>query len=530
MGRKEKEIPGTYDSVELLYTECAQKGIEMALENAWKGSDEYKERNGSFGLLVKYDKENTAAQNEKKSGRAINDITCDAKTYADLDIQACNKIIQFLVVPREKILKFHKLDGNKWDKCVENCKTMNSLRNKYYHKTPKISPEQRRKGLMELVQLMEQTIGMVYSNVKNEDGVPYLTLFKQERMLYEAEQLKQKYFLSDYLDLSKYDVSKFFTACAELGIKDPGKEDGRLYFHSADLDRDLKLLKNYMTLHDEGKAEPAEPATEAKTQPGEAALKKWTKYLVPAAIVLALLVFGGVFSALGKIGSMFDNDTPSQEDLMDDAQSMLENMMGGGQEETADPNKKNQIPEAYENDVKVLQSADDLKLNTLTLEVEVGKTVAPHAAGTWKNGVIYSQDTDIAKPDGQVVLGVAPGETYIVYAKGGMSQAYRVVVSEPEATADPNSTNQIPPKYNQDIQLLQLSNAQRLDLMTLRVAVGEFTAPREASTFRAGVIYSQNTDVVLPDGLIIKGIAPGETYIIYDNDGLVTAYRVIVEG
>lgn len=519
MDNTSRETPGTYDSLEILYTTCAQKGIELALESAWKGTDDYNALKGSFGVLKKYDKENTFQQNQQENGSVVNDITKGAKGYSGLDIQACNKILLFLTVPREKILKFHKVNNNKWDECIENCNKMNHLRNKYYHKTPSISPAQRKKGLLELVQLMEQTISMVYGNVQDADGVPYLTLFKQERMLYETEQLKQKYFLSDHLTLSEYDVTKFFTACAELGIKDPGKEDGRLYFYSANLDRDIGLLKNYMSLHDESKPVPP---VEKPASPADAK-KKWSKYLLPAILVLALLLVGSIIAAvLGGGSNMSDRG-----DLMDDAQSMMENMMGG-QQESADPNKQNQIPEKYENDIQVLQSSDDLKLRTLTLEVEVGKTVAPPAAGTWKNGVIYSQNTDIAKPDGQVVLGVAPGETYIVYAMNGMSQAYRVVVSEPEATVDPNSKNQIPPKYDQDLQLLQSSNAQQLELMTLKVAVGEYTAPREAATFRSGVIYSQNTDIALPEGLMIKGIAPGETYIIYDYDGLVSAYRVIV--
>lgn len=526
MDDNSREIPGTYDSLERIYTRCARKGIELALENAWKGSEDYKKLNGSFGVLVKCDKENTAKQNKNGNETKINHITKEAKGgYSGLDIQACNKIICYLDVPKEKILKYHKLDSNKWEKFEKNCFDMNTKRNFIYHKTDEKTPAELKKAKLELVQLMDQSMSMVYSSViDDKDGVPFLTKFRQERMMFEAEQLKQKYFLSDHLELSKYDVTKFFSACAELDIKNPGKEDGRLYFYSTNLNRDIKLLKNYMSLNDESK--PVQP--EEKSASSVDTIKKKGKYLIPIALVLVLLLVGSIIAAVQKAGSMLDNNNKSnQKDLMDNAQSMLEDVMGTHQE-AADPNEQNQIPEKYENDVQVLQSSDDLKLSTLTLEVEVGKTVAPHAAGTWKNGVIYSQNTDIAKPDGQVVLGVAPGETYIVYAKGNMSQAYRIVVSEPEPQVDPNSKNQIPPKYNQDIQLLQVSSVQMLELMTLEVAVGEYTAPREASSFRSGVIYSQNTDVALPEGLMIKGIAPGETYIIYDADGLITAYRVIV--
>lgn len=524
MEEKITEVPGTYDSLELLYTNCAGKGIAEALENVWKGSQEYEKFGGSFGVLVDKDKKNT--QKQLKSGKVVNDITADAASYGDLDIQACNKIIVFLEVPRKKIFSYFDLDNNQWEKCVENCKEMNSKRNKYYHKTPNVTPEERRKGLMTLVQLMEQTIGMLYSNIKDENGDLYLTRFKQERMLYEAEQLKQKHYLSDHLDLSKYDASKFFTVCANLGIKDPGKEDGRLYFYSSDLKKDLELLKNELTLHDE---EKVPPASVQKAGPVEVIIKNWQKYLIPAVLVLALLIGGAVLSTIGKIGSAAeDNDVPDMGELMDNAQSMLDNAMGNVPAGTADPNQKNQIPAQFENDVLVLQSSDDLKLSNLTLEVEVGKTIAPPAAGTWKSGVTYSQNTEIAKPEGQVVRGIAPGETYIVYAKGTMSAAYRVIVSEPEATVAPDSKNQIPPKYNQDLQLLQIATPQQQKLMTLEVKVGEYTAPREAATWRNGVIYSQNTDVAMPEGLIVHGVAVGETYIIYESNGLVSAYRILV--
>lgn len=531
MEEKSKEIPGTYDSLELMYTACAQKGIETALEHAWKGSKEYIENEGSFGVLVKKDKKNTAKYNRNPNVKPINDITANADDYGGMDIQACNKVILFLEVPRKKILEFYKVDCNKWDKCTELCKEMNELRNKYYHKTTKISPEERKQKLIELVRHMEQMISMVYANVPDENGMPYLAKFTQERLQYESEQLKKKYYLSDYLDLSKYDVTKFFTACAELGIKDPGKEDGRLYFHSADLTKDLNLLKNYLTLNDEGKAAPvkAKATPEAKPRTEENVLKKWLKLAVPAILVLVLLIFGGTLAAMLRMGSIFDKDTPGNAgNLLEDAQSMLDSMMGDGQIETADPNSKNQIPEAYAEDIRVLQSSDALKLDAMTLRVEVGATVAPKAAGVWKNGVIYSQDTDVAKPDGQLIQGVAPGETYVVYVKSGMSAAYRVIVTEPEPTVSPDSKNQIPPKYAQDVQLLQIGDAQMLQLMTLEVQVGAYTAPPQAATFRSGVIYSQNTDVALPEGLMVKAISPGETYIVYDNDGLVVVYRVIV--
>ena len=90
---------------------------------------------------------------------------------------------------------------------------------------------------------------------------------------------------------------------------------------------------------------------------------------------------------------------------------------------------ENQIPDKYENVVTSLMYADDLIRRTSTLRVDVGDYVTPYAAMSWQDCRIYSQNTNIAIGEGNLVKGVSKGETYVVVeSELGATAGYVIIV------------------------------------------------------------------------------------------------------
>lgn len=100
-----------------------------------------------------------------------------------------------------------------------------------------------------------------------------------------------------------------------------------------------------------------------------------------------------------------------------------------------------------------------------------------------------------------------------------------------ETAVKPNKgTNQIPKKYENQIDALKNTNSMVLSLYMLNVKVGEKTTPMAASTWSNATIYSQDTGIAVGEGLTVKGVAKGETYVIVESkEGSTVAYYVIVE-
>lgn len=95
-------------------------------------------------------------------------------------------------------------------------------------------------------------------------------------------------------------------------------------------------------------------------------------------------------------------------------------------------------------------------------------------------------------------------------------------------TEETDSTNQIPAQYAQKVQALMYGTEGRLELMTLEVTVGGYATPHQATTWGGGVIYSQDTTIAVGEGFLVKGVSPGETYVIYEYNGHAIAYRILV--
>lgn len=97
-------------------------------------------------------------------------------------------------------------------------------------------------------------------------------------------------------------------------------------------------------------------------------------------------------------------------------------------------------------------------------------------------------------------------------------------------TKTPTTPNQIPTRYEQDIQALQNADALSLSNKTVYVKVGELATPGASIAWTNVTVYSQNTNIAIGEGKMVKGVAPGETYVIVDTNGMMgSAYRVIVE-
>lgn len=90
--------------------------------------------------------------------------------------------------------------------------------------------------------------------------------------------------------------------------------------------------------------------------------------------------------------------------------------------------------------------------------------------------------------------------------------------------------NHIPSKWESKITSLQHSPSSTVSLFTIRVKVGEYATPSAAAIWPDVVIYSQNTGVAAAEGILVKGVAKGETYIFVESMGMNgSAYLVIVE-
>ena len=103
--------------------------------------------------------------------------------------------------------------------------------------------------------------------------------------------------------------------------------------------------------------------------------------------------------------------------------------------------------------------------------------------------------------------------------------------SSEDTSSTPVGENQLSSKYDEDIESLKYMDSMMLSLRTLRIKVGEGITPQPAQVWGDVTIYSQNTAIAIGDGLVVKGIAKGETYIVVQSNktGMSQAFYVIVE-
>ncbi len=97
-------------------------------------------------------------------------------------------------------------------------------------------------------------------------------------------------------------------------------------------------------------------------------------------------------------------------------------------------------------------------------------------------------------------------------------------------TIESDGPNQIPAKYEDTVKALMYSDSLTAANKTLRVKVGGYVTPQSAATWKKVKIYSQDTAVAVGEGLLVKGVSVGNTFVLVEGPGGITsAYYVIVE-
>ncbi len=90
--------------------------------------------------------------------------------------------------------------------------------------------------------------------------------------------------------------------------------------------------------------------------------------------------------------------------------------------------------------------------------------------------------------------------------------------------------NEIPAEYEDKITALMHSDELALRNATIYVKVGSYATPPACIVWTDSTILSQNTAIAIGEGLTVKGISPGTTYILITTRvGATAVYRVICE-
>ena len=91
-------------------------------------------------------------------------------------------------------------------------------------------------------------------------------------------------------------------------------------------------------------------------------------------------------------------------------------------------------------------------------------------------------------------------------------------------------TNQIPAEHQNAITAFRYASVQTQENLTVTVAVGGYVTPPLAMTWENATIYSENTAVAIGEGMLVKGVSPGTTYLLIESEyGTTLVYRVIVQ-
>ena len=476
-----------YQDLENIYVLCMRQVIKTASENAWGGSKE-----GAFKTFKKHDKENTRKVNEenaKNNKKKIVDITSKAKSFDKFDFQACNNTLAHLKPVCEKINKYYKLSDSDGQNYSAISLQLAEIRNKLAHPDPDEPASKVVERQTNSINYMNVMFGLGFANVLNQDGIPYYEIFRQNYIEYINQQLQRWYYLSDFLDIEHYDISNFLEVCVTNDIK-VTKKDGKYLFCSSNLQKTVDVLKNNLAKNGDVIAEETEEKTvsvpivfpqevsPAQEQPKENKENKKLFYIIlisAAAVILAVAVLVTVIlSGRGK---------PSDSD-------------------SAATSVSKTSSEAFN-----IQTGSD------------SQEIATQPASSVAQG---SQST-VAPP---VSVPSASSQEPALQP----TQSAVVSSQETSAVSVPSGPNQILPEHEQEITALQYSSDLALSNKTLKVKVGEYVTPPPANIWTGIKIYSQNTNVAVGEGVLVKGVSPGTTYIIVEEKlGLTSAFRVIVE-
>ena len=107
---------------------------------------------------------------------------------------------------------------------------------------------------------------------------------------------------------------------------------------------------------------------------------------------------------------------------------------------------------------------------------------------------------------------------------------YTRICATPTEQQPPVGENQIPEENEKDVTALKYGNKLTQQVSTIYVEVGGYVTPQAASVWDDVTIYSENTAIAVGEGVLVKGVAKGDTYVVVKTRGnMASAYHVIVE-
>lgn len=221
------------DELERLYVKALQSAFEESLSCRGQRPDWFQ------SVLIRADLENST-QLEKPR------ITTYTSSVFALDFQACNKVLVFLESVRNEVLAFYSVSPENQALVKELCTKLLYYRNKYVgHNSANFEQEMEAEAVRTALEQMRKVLAVAFRTLQMPNGRSYYQEFNSKLYRYLQLHTLEKYYISDYLDGTRYDLRKFSDSCGILGLED-GVEDGRHFFLSADFATDLNRLKNMM--------------------------------------------------------------------------------------------------------------------------------------------------------------------------------------------------------------------------------------------------------------------------------------------
>jgi len=176
----------------------------------------------------------------------------------------------------------------------------------------------------------------------------------------------------------------------------------------------VATVKNYMDGKFRHKSKPIRQAS--ASQAGRA-----LGFIALAIVLLCFVIF---------IGSIFKQVFSNRSD--NGFGSFLSGIFDSGSNNelpTPSPTDIDQIPDFLKAEVDELRYADESTIRLMTKYVKVGEYVSLPSA--WDNYVLYSENTLVALPEGNLVKGISPGSTYVIKAASkNVHNVYLIIVEE----------------------------------------------------------------------------------------------------
>lgn len=93
---------------------------------------------------------------------------------------------------------------------------------------------------------------------------------------------------------------------------------------------------------------------------------------------------------------------------------------------------------------------------------------------------------------------------------------------------DAEQVNQIPDFFEDEVEAFRYADEFSRSNRTKRIKVGEKVSL--STVWNDAVVYSENTEIAVGEGTLVKGVSPGTTYVIIaTSKNVSTAYCIIVE-